>query len=50
MYYGHVQPMWRDGTWTDYLPDAQWAPEWQRWYTTSGKEGEEPPADIKASL
>jgi peptide/nickel transport system substrate-binding protein len=42
-----VQPMWKDGTWTDYLPTSQWAPEWARWYSTNGKEGEEPPADIK---
>ncbi|HHV81522.1 TPA: ABC transporter substrate-binding protein [bacterium] len=43
-----VQPMWRDATWTDYLPTSQWAPEWQRWYNTNGKEGEEPPAEIKS--
>jgi len=43
-----VQPMWRNGTWTDYLPgDAGWSPVWSTWYSTGGKEGEEPPAEIK---
>lgn len=42
-----VQPMWRDATWTDYLPTGQWAREWQLWYDTVGKEGEEPPEEIK---
>lgn len=43
-----VQPMWKDGTWTDYLPgQAGWSPLWNQWYTTSGKKGEEPPDAIK---
>ncbi len=43
-----VQPMWRDGTWTDYLPgQAGSAPLWSLWYTSGGKEGEEPPAEVK---
>ncbi len=42
-----VQPMWRDGTWTDYIPTSRWGRAWQIWYNTSGAEGEEPPADIK---
>ncbi len=24
-----------------------WAPAWQKWYTTDGQEGEEPPAEVK---
>lgn len=27
--------------------EAMWAPEWARWYLTKGKEGEEPPEEIK---
>lgn len=42
-----VQPMWKDGTWADYLPTSQWGREWSVWYSTNGKEGEEPPVDIK---
>jgi peptide/nickel transport system substrate-binding protein len=43
----NVQPMWKNGTWTDYLPgDAGWAPLWRVWYNSAGKEGEEPPAEI----
>jgi peptide/nickel transport system substrate-binding protein len=42
-----VQPMWKNGTWTDYLP-GEWGTLWNTWYTTAGKKGEEPPAEIKA--
>jgi peptide/nickel transport system substrate-binding protein len=43
-----VQPMWHNGTWTDYLPgQAGWSPLWNQWYTSAGKQGEEPPDYIK---
>jgi peptide/nickel transport system substrate-binding protein len=43
-----VQPMWRNGTWTDYLPgQAGTAVLWSTWYNTSGREGVEPPDAIK---
>jgi peptide/nickel transport system substrate-binding protein len=45
-----VQPMWKNGTWTDYLPNTDWAPLWATWYSTNGKSGEEPPAEIKAII
>ncbi len=41
-----VQPMWPDGTWTDYLVNAT-TPLWDQWRTSSGKQGEEPPDAIK---
>jgi peptide/nickel transport system substrate-binding protein len=31
-----------------YGDEGTWAPNWGKWYFTKGKEGEEPPADIKA--
>jgi peptide/nickel transport system substrate-binding protein len=40
-----VQPMWTDGTWTDYnIPSGRL---WQLWYSSGGKQGEEPPAAMK---
>lgn len=42
-----VQPMWKDGTWTDYLPWGAWGSLWNTWYSTGGKSGEEPPAEVK---
>ena len=42
-----VQPMWKDGTWTDYVPTNQWGPLWATWYNSGGTDGEEPPDDIK---
>ncbi len=40
--------MWRrGGTWQDYLPQSSWAPLWTLWYNTGGREGEEPPAEVK---
>lgn len=42
-----VQPMWRDGTWTDYVPTTRWGTEWQKWYNTGGTKGEEPPDQVK---
>ncbi len=43
----NVQPMWPNGTWTDYLPYNRWAPTWFTWMNTSGAEGEEPPDPVK---
>jgi peptide/nickel transport system substrate-binding protein len=42
-----VQPMWKNGTWTDYTPQTNWGTLWMDWYNSAGKKGEEPPADIK---
>jgi len=42
-----VQPMWPNGTWTDYLPTPQWARLWELWYDSNGVNGEEPPAPVK---
>ena len=42
-----VQPMWANGTWTDYTPTNRWATNWRTWYNTSGAEGEEPPAAVQ---
>jgi peptide/nickel transport system substrate-binding protein len=42
-----VQPMWKNGTWTDYTPQSNWGTLWADWYTSGGKKGEEPPANIK---
>ncbi|MEZ4867218.1 MAG: ABC transporter substrate-binding protein [Caldilineaceae bacterium] len=42
-----VQPMWRNGTWTDYLPSGRWGQLWDAWYKSNGAEGEEPPAPVK---
>ena len=41
-----VQPMWRNGTWTDYLPRNHWAHTWQTWLDTNGESGEEPPPEV----
>ncbi len=43
----NVQPMWPEGTWTDYLPHNSWGPTWQTWMNTNGEEGEEPPAPVQ---
>jgi peptide/nickel transport system substrate-binding protein len=42
-----VQPMWANGTWTDYMPTDRWGRNWSIWYNTSGAEGEEPPDPVK---
>lgn len=42
-----VQPMWANGTWTDYTLENQVAQLWNAWRTSGGKEGEEPPAEVK---
>ena len=41
-----VQPMWTDGTWTDYVPTNGWASAWATWYSSKGKTGEEPPEAV----
>lgn len=42
-----VQPMWRNGTWTDYLPTSRWGKLWDDWYKSNGEEGEEPPEAVQ---
>jgi len=42
-----VQPMWPNGTWTDYTPTGRWGRQWEIWYTSSGAEGEEPPEAVQ---
>ncbi|MBW7453352.1 ABC transporter substrate-binding protein [Paenibacillus sepulcri] len=37
-------PLWYMGDWGI----GNWAPAWERWRTTGGKEGVEPPAEVKA--
>jgi len=40
------RPIWR--IYEDYLPwSGWWGVAWWNWYTTNGKEGEEPPKEIK---
>ena len=39
--------MWENGTWTDYTLENQAIRLWNQWRTSVGKEGEEPPAEIK---
>ncbi|MGQ9629958.1 MAG: ABC transporter substrate-binding protein [bacterium] len=45
------QPGWRNNavSFYEYLPDQyrSWGPAWRRWYDTGGKEGEEPPKEVK---
>ena len=42
-----VQPMWKNGTWTDYFPTPGWAGAWTTWMNTNGESGEEPPVEVK---
>ena len=42
-----VQPMWKNGTWTDYFPTPGWAGAWRTWMNTNGESGEEPPQAVK---
>ena len=42
-----VQPMWPNGTWTDYVPTNRWGTEWNTWYNSGGDDGVEPPAPVK---
>jgi peptide/nickel transport system substrate-binding protein len=39
--------MWQDATWTDFTPTSNWGRLWALWYSTGGKQGEEPPAGVK---
>jgi peptide/nickel transport system substrate-binding protein len=41
-----VVDMWRFAAWSDYLP-GEYGTLWSLWYRTQGKQGEEPPAEIK---
>jgi peptide/nickel transport system substrate-binding protein len=41
-----VVDMWHYAAWSDYLPGT-YGRLWAQWYTTQGKQGEEPPAEIK---
>jgi peptide/nickel transport system substrate-binding protein len=41
-----VVDMWHFAAWSDYLP-GDYGRLWQEWYRTQGKQGEEPPAEIK---
>lgn len=41
-----VQPMWADGTWTDYV-GTEYTLRWYEWMNTQGETGEEPPEEIK---
>lgn len=43
----NVQPMWPNGTWTDYLPWSSWGSTWKTWMDTGGAEGEVPPAPVQ---
>ncbi len=44
--YWNTRPMW-GGAWGDFLPGSQWGWQWNIWYKTGGKEGEEPPLEVK---
>jgi peptide/nickel transport system substrate-binding protein len=41
------ETIWPSGGWDDYLPHNSWGRLWAQWYTTQGKQGEEPPKEIK---
>ncbi|MGQ9629534.1 MAG: ABC transporter substrate-binding protein [bacterium] len=41
----HGPQLWWGALW-DYVP-SRYGPLWNRWLTTAGKDGEEPPADVK---
>ncbi|SEN95409.1 ABC transporter substrate-binding protein [Paenibacillus sp. OV219] len=36
-------PLWYMGDWGQ----GMWAPQWDQWHSSSGKQGKEPPADVK---
>lgn len=40
-------PIWQYAAMDDYLPYNSWAPLWYQWNVSEGKEGEEPPEEIK---
>lgn len=40
-------PIWDSAVWTDYMPGDDYGPLWQTWYDSQGKDGEEPPDDVK---
>ena len=41
------ETIWPSGGWDDYLPSNMWGQLWHQWYTSQGKQGEEPPKEIK---
>ena len=41
-----VVDMWMFNAWWDYLPE-DYGIRWQKWYRSQGKEGEEPPQNVK---
>jgi peptide/nickel transport system substrate-binding protein len=43
IYWSHT-PLWYMGD----LGQSMWATLWQQWWTSGGKQGEEPPADVKS--
>jgi peptide/nickel transport system substrate-binding protein len=43
--WNHQPPLWWGAIW-DVIP-VHWGPLWNRWLNTGGKEGEEPPAEVK---
>lgn len=41
-------PTWGPGVgFVDYLPSSGWGPLWQKWLDTEGRDGEEPPDEVK---
>ncbi|MGQ9630585.1 MAG: ABC transporter substrate-binding protein [bacterium] len=45
VFWEHYPPLWWGAIW-DVVP-VRWGPLWWRWFSTGGKEGEEPPAEVK---
>ncbi|MGQ9630584.1 MAG: ABC transporter substrate-binding protein [bacterium] len=43
--WNHQPPLWWGAIW-DVIP-VHWGPLWNRWLNTGGKEGEEPPEEVK---
>ncbi len=41
------ETIWPSAGWDDYLPGNNWGQLWHQWYTSQGKQGEEPPKEIK---
>lgn len=42
----NVQPMWRSGGWTDFMPNLE-GPLWNLWYAKDGQAGEAPPEEVQ---
>jgi peptide/nickel transport system substrate-binding protein len=41
------ETIWPSGGWDDYLPGNYWGQLWHQWYMSQGKQGEEPPDEVK---